>query len=85
VMPYTPGYRWDHSSGYGAALGALEALGTEKGYTLVHTELAGVNAFFVRSDLAGELPSGDAVPRRSANHALMGLGHPPPRRPPDWQ
>jgi hypothetical protein len=85
VMPYTPGFRWDHTSGYGASLGALEALGTEKGYTLVHTELAGVNAFFVRSDLAGDLPSGEAVPRRSANHALMGLGHPAPRHPPEWQ
>jgi hypothetical protein len=85
VMPYTPGFEWDHTSGYGASLGALEALGAEKGYTLVHTELAGVNAFFVRSDLAGDLPSGDAVPRRSANHALMGLGHPAPRHPPAWQ
>jgi hypothetical protein len=80
VMPYTPGFRWDHSSGYGAALGALEALGADKGYTLVHTESAGVNAFFVRSDLASGLPTGDAVPRRSANHALMGLGHPAPLR-----
>jgi hypothetical protein len=85
VMPYTPGFQWDHSSGYGASLGALEALGTEKGYTLVHTELAGVNAFFVRADLAGDLPSGEAVPRRSANHALMGLGHPAPRQAPEWQ
>jgi len=85
VMSYTPGFRWDHSSGYGASLGALEALGTETGYSLVHTELAGVNAFFVRSELAGDLPSGDAVPRRSANHALMGLGHPEPRRAPDWE
>jgi hypothetical protein len=84
VMPYTPGFRWDHSSGYGASLGALEALGGEKGYTLVHTELAGVNAFFVRDDLAADLPSGAAVPRRSANHALMGLGHPAPRQPPEW-
>ena len=42
AMPYTPGFQWDHTSGYGASLGALEALGTEKGYTLVHTELAGV-------------------------------------------
>jgi hypothetical protein len=80
VMPYTPGFRWDHSSDYGAALGALEALGVEKGYTLVHTDAAGVNAFFVRSDLVGDLPTGDAVPRRSANHALMGLGHPAPLR-----
>jgi hypothetical protein len=50
----------------------------------VHTELAGVNAFFVRTDLAGGLPDGDVVPRRSANHALMGLDHPAPRVPPDW-
>ena len=85
VMPYTRGFRWDHTSGYGASLGALEALATEKGYSMVHTELAGVNAFFVRTDLAGDLPSGDAVPRRSANHALMGLGHPAPRHPPEWQ
>lgn len=85
VMPYAPGFRWDHSSGYGASLAALEALGEEKGYVLVHTESAGVNAFFVRSDLARGLPSGQEVPRRSANHALMGLGHPAPRREPDWQ
>jgi hypothetical protein len=79
AMPYTPGYRWDGTSDYGASLGALEDLATEKGYRLVHTELTGVNAFFVRGDLAGGLPSGDAVPRRSANHVLMGLGHPAPR------
>jgi hypothetical protein len=85
VMPYTPGFRWDHSSGYGASLGALEALGTEKGYALVHTELAGVNAFFVRRDLVADLPTGERVPRRSANHALMGLGHPPPRHAPEWE
>jgi hypothetical protein len=79
VMPYTPGFRWDGTSDYGASLGALEELAGEKGYRLVHTELAGVNAFFVREDLAGGLPSGEAVPRRSANHVLMGLGHPEPR------
>jgi len=79
VMPYSPGLRWDHTSGYGASLGALEDLGAQKGYRLVHTELAGVNAFFVREDLASGLPAGEAVPRRSANHALLGLDHPPPR------
>jgi hypothetical protein len=84
VMPYTPGYRWDHTSGYGASLGALEDLGAEKGYRLVHTELAGVNAFFVREDLTAELPTGDAVPRRAANYALMGLEHPAPRGEPGW-
>jgi hypothetical protein len=84
VMPYQPGFRWDHTSGYGASLGALEDLGAEKGYRLVHTELAGVNAFFVREELGGDLPSGDAVPRRAANYALMGLEHPPPRADPGW-
>ena len=84
VMPYSPGHVWDHTSGYGASLGALEDLGAEKGYRLVHTELAGVNAFFVREDLAGGLPSGDAVPRRSVSHALMGLDHPPPRGDLGW-
>ena len=84
VMPYTPGFRWDGTSAYGSSLGALEELGAEKGYRLVHTELAGVNAFFAREDLAGGLPSGDAVPRRSGNHALMGLGHPGPRSEPGW-
>ena len=84
VMPYRPGYRWDHTSGYGASLGALEDLAVEKGYRLVHTELAGVNAFFVREDLAGGLPSGEAVPRRAASYALMGLEHPAPRADPGW-
>jgi hypothetical protein len=84
VMPYTPGFRWDGTSAYGASLGALEELAAEKGYRLVHTELAGVNAFFVREDLAEGLPLGDAVPRRTTNHALMGLGHPEPRSAPGW-
>jgi hypothetical protein len=85
VMPYAPGWRWDHTSGYGASLAALEALGADKGYRLVHTELAGVNAFFVRDELAGPLPAGDEVPRRSASHSLLGHGHRPPRHEPEWQ
>jgi hypothetical protein len=84
VMPYSRDFAWDHTSAYGASLGALEDLGAEKGYRLVHTELAGVNAFFVRDDLAAGLPAGPAVPRRSANHALLGLDHPPPRGEPGW-
>ncbi len=84
VMPYSPGHEWDHTSGYGASLAALEELGAQKGYTLVHTELAGVNAFFVRDDLLGTLPTGDAVPRRSVSHALMGLDHPAPRGDLGW-
>ncbi|MEJ0065405.1 MAG: hypothetical protein WDM85_08105 [Caulobacteraceae bacterium] len=49
-----PALRWDGSSYFGASLGALEALGREKGYCLVGCSLAGVNAFFVREDLVGD-------------------------------
>lgn len=37
---------------FGASLPALAYLAARKGYTLVGTESAGVNAFFVRNDLA---------------------------------
>ena len=43
--------------GYGgASLAALEKLGHEKGYGLVLCEDAGVNAFFLRDDVAPEVP-----------------------------
>ena len=45
-----------HPSGYyhGASLHALNALALRKGYALVGCDTAGVNAFFVRQDLAEE-------------------------------
>lgn len=52
---YDPDFIWDGSDWHGASLKALEKLGREKGYTLVATDLAGVNAFFVRDDLVGGL------------------------------
>ena len=70
VQPYAPS-GCDGSDRFGASLGALRELARSKGYRLVHTELAGVNAFFVREDLAGEgfLPE-DEVPVRPANYYL---------------
>jgi hypothetical protein len=47
-------HRWQMDSHMGASLEALWRLGREKGYCLVGCNLAGVNAFFVRADLAGE-------------------------------
>jgi hypothetical protein len=41
---------------FGASLAALEKLARKKGYRLVFCEEAGVNAFFVRQDLAPEIP-----------------------------
>jgi hypothetical protein len=76
VQPYGEA-AWDKTAFFGASLGALESLGRRKGYRLVHTDLAGVNAFFVHEELAGELPSGDLVPRRAANYRLGGRGHRP--------
>lgn len=69
---------WDGSDYFGASLGALRALGDRKGYRLVHTELCGVNAFFVRDDLArGRFPDVDEVPTRSIpNYFQSGRGHP---------
>lgn len=67
---------FDHSSYGGASIAALRALGESKGYRLVHTELTGNNAFFVRNDQAGTYPPTEVVPLRAPNHYLTGRGHP---------
>ncbi len=65
---------WQGTDFYGASLGALISVGDEHGYTLVYTELAGVNAFFVRNDLAG--PFAKNVLHRGPNYFLTAAGHP---------
>jgi hypothetical protein len=65
TISYNPGFVWDGSNYSGASLGALAALGEEKGYALVGCCAAGVNAFFVRSDLAGDK---FCAPFTAANH-----------------
>jgi hypothetical protein len=77
VQPLTPRVAWDGTDHFGASLGALRSLGARKGYRLVHTDLAGVNAFFVRADLAGPFGPEEAVPARAPNYFLTGEGHPP--------
>jgi hypothetical protein len=42
---------------YGASLSALHALGVKKGYVLIGCNSAGNNAFFVRNDCQGDLPT----------------------------
>jgi hypothetical protein len=51
-MKEDPSYRWNGTTYYGASLASLTALARKKGYTLVGTNSTGVNAFFVRDDLA---------------------------------
>lgn len=67
---------WSGTQFFGASLGALTALGDELGYRLVHCELAGANAFFVRADLATHFPAPDRVQRRGPNYFLTSYGHP---------
>jgi len=54
VAEYNRNFAWDGTSYYGASLQALEGLGSRKGYALVGCSLSGINAFFVRQDLAGD-------------------------------
>ena len=51
TVPFDPRFQWDGTKYYGASLGALVKIGTNKGYKLVYSN--GVNAFFLRSDLLG--------------------------------
>jgi hypothetical protein len=75
VQPADAPAGWSGTDCYGASLGALSALAEVKGYRLAHTELAGVNAFFVRADLDVALPPAEAVPVRAPNHFLAGHAH----------
>ena len=54
-VKYDPAHTWNNDDYHGASLGAwVAAFGTR--YRLVCCNLAGTNAFFVRSDLAGQFP-----------------------------
>ena len=77
VQPLDEGWVWDGTAFFGASLGALSALGRERGYRLVHTDLAGVNAFFVREDLAAPFVRAGAVPAHGPNYFMSGTRHPP--------
>jgi hypothetical protein len=56
TIPYNPSFtRFSaHFSGlyFGASIGALHHLASSKGYSFVGTSASGINAFFVRDDLA---------------------------------
>ena len=55
TIKYNSQFNWDHEnkkSYYGASLKALKKLGKKKKYILIGVDNNGVNAFFVRKDLA---------------------------------
>ena len=58
TIPYDPAFdrhRY-HTTYYGASLTALTRLSARKGFRLVAVEPTGVNAFFLRNDLAPHIP-----------------------------
>lgn len=74
TVPYEPDFNRKNRDTryYGASLAALVALSRRKGYRLVAVEPTGVNAFFLRDDLAPSLPGFEAeqVFRRQPRHEL---------------
>lgn len=73
TVPYDPEHRWDGSDFYGASLLALVKLARQKGYTLVYCTTSGVNAFFVRDDLVGDVARPDPLSIwRPANYWYRG-------------
>jgi hypothetical protein len=52
IMPYDPDHVWDGTDYCSASLSSFERLMRAKGYSLVGCNITGINAFFVRSDLA---------------------------------
>ena len=61
TIPYQSDFdrRRHHSMYYGASLAAMTRLSARKGYRLVAVEPAGVNAFFLRHDVAVHIPACD--------------------------
>ncbi len=64
-MAYQAYHVWEGSDWHGASLKALERLGEQLGYQLVGTGLVGVNAFFVKKEIAGTCFTSPRPLRRS--------------------
>lgn len=80
IMPYNPQHMYQGNRNYGASLRALTELAHEKGYCLVGCDEKGVNSFFVRKDLIGDLfykASADyTFHYRSPKYHRFFFGHP---------
>jgi hypothetical protein len=74
VMPYDPSHSWQGTDYFGVSLAAYVELATRKGYKLVCTNLYGLNAFFVRADIAenkfAEDGSADALYNKPRYHLV---------------
>lgn len=54
IMEYDAEHIWNGDDEQGASLKALQLLGEKLGYQLVGTSINGINAFFVKKDLAAD-------------------------------
>lgn len=85
VQVYRPDNVWRRTDYMGASLEAMVRLGRDLGYSLVGTNIMGVNAFFVRNDLLAEHFQGPFTAENHYNEPryflwpLYQSGHPP-----DW-
>lgn len=78
VKPYDPDYVRDYSLYFGASLAAYAKMLAKKGFTLVGTDLCGLDAFFVRNDVVGERFSqaGDVAVLYNPPRYFLGAGYP---------
>lgn len=67
VGAYDKTYSYTGDSYIGASLSPLTRLAEEKGYQLVGTSISGINAIFVRRDLAGDKFASPATPEHLYN------------------
>lgn len=83
IAEYDASKWWNGTSYFGASLKALEVLGARMGYSLVGCDIAGANAFFVRSDLCGEKFSAPFTAEHHYEPVRYYL-HGRPGHPPAW-
>lgn len=79
TVPYTPDFRWSGKDDWcGASLAAFVRLLGKKGYTLVYCGEAGLNAFFVRTDLVHwTVDTIENIYRPATHHRGHGYAHSP--------
>jgi hypothetical protein len=77
TQPYRPDSGWDRTNYFGASLRAVVDLARHKGYTLVHTDLTGTNAFFVLDEFSDAFLDCMPVAPRRAVAAFSDFRHRP--------
>jgi hypothetical protein len=76
VPPYDPSHEWDGSDYAGSSLQAIANLATRLGYRLVGTNITGLNAFFVRADIAADhFADGDAATLYNPARYYLSVGY----------